>query len=82
VQHRVLDFEKRPSDRPIPYLLMALNSQRANRVLNMGFHEQHPTATIRCAIRNGPGRIQQHYPTLHLKPAATVNPNQPAPNLI
>jgi hypothetical protein len=38
----------------------------------MGFHEQHPTATIRCAIRNGPGRIQQHYPTLHLKPAATV----------
>jgi len=51
---------------------MALDSQRANRVLTMGFHEQHPTATIRCAIRNGQGRIQQHYPTLHLKPAATV----------
>ena len=60
MQHWVLDFEIAVDLRPaIPYLLMALDSQRANRILNMGFNEQHPTplSLIRAgAIRNGPGR--------------------------
>ena len=65
MQHRVLDFEIAVDLRPaIPYLLMALDSQRANRILNMGFNEQHPTplSLIRAgAIRKRARAIQQRY---------------------